>query len=378
MVGAKLAENIVITYSTGFIWKVLKGALVGIMFFCYSFFSIPNLSVLGQNYVQFSDISSSWAQSEILKLAQAGIVSGYPDGTFRPMEPVTRAEFARMVVSSFASPSESPPSFKDIPQDFWASRFISGAQLMGWITGFPDGTFRPQEPVTRAQALVVLARIGDWKEEAWTYPNLPSTWASGFVATALSKGILRETEPYWDLTFNFADSPCQRQEIAAFLERTLEQLRPSLFSQPEIQGETATLSLGEKEEFLLSLINSERDKAGLNPLRWDNTLADFALKYAEEMGTHGFFSHVSPISGSFQERAKVLFEKGFTFVGENIARISNVNAYSYQSVLSSIHASFMNSTTHRDNILNPNWTLVGIGIWTDGNWLYLEVCFGSR
>jgi uncharacterized protein YkwD len=378
VVGAKLAKNIVSAYSTGSFGKFLKGTLIGFLVFCLFSPNFPVPSVLGQNSVQFSDIFSSWAQPEILKLAQAGIVSGYPDGTFRPQAPVTRAEFARMVVSSFASPSESPPSFKDVPQDFWASRFISGAQLMGWITGFPDGTFRPQEPVTRAQALAVLARIGGWKEEAWTYPIPSSSWALGFVAAALSKGIIRESDPYWDGTNNFADFPCQRQEIAAFLERTLEQLRPSLLSQVEVQGETATTILGEKEEYLLSLINSEREKAGLNQLRWDSTLAEFAREYAEEMGTNGFFSHVSPISGSFQERAKVLFEKGFIFVGENIARIANTSSYPYQSILSSIHNSFMNSPTHRDNILNPNWNLVGIGIWTDGNWLYLEVCFGSR
>lgn len=376
MVGAKQALNRAFINSTGFIKKILVITLIGVVLF-FSF-SISAVSVFGQNTIQFSDISSSWAREEILKLAQAEIISGFPDGTFRPGDPVSRAEFSKMVVSSFASPSESPPAFKDVTQDFWASRYISEAQIMGWITGFPDGTFRPQEPVTRAQALAVLARIAGWKEEAWSYPILPSSWATGIVAVALKKGIIRENEPYWDLHYKFADQACERQEVAAFLERTLERVRPTLFSSVEVAGQTASVALDEKATFLLDLINKERVKSGLNSLEWDPTLADFAQKYATEMGTNGFFSHVSPISGSFQERAKALFDQGFTFVGENIARVNNISSFTTETVLSSIHNSFMNSPTHRDNILNPNWALVGIGFWSDGNWLYLDVCFGAR
>ncbi|MGB9834107.1 MAG: S-layer homology domain-containing protein [bacterium] len=376
MAGAKQALNRAFINSTGFIKKILVITLVGMIVF-FSF-SHSVVSVLGQNVPQFSDIGSSWARDEILKLAQVGIISGFPDGTFRPGNPVSRAEFAKMVVSSFASPSESPPSFKDVSQDFWASRYISGAQVMGWITGFPDGTFRPQEPVTRAQALAVLARIAGWKEEVWPYPIPPSSWATGTVAAALKNGVIRENEPYWDLNHQFADQACERQEVAAFLERTLEKVRPGLFSSVEVSGQTASIALDEKATFLLGLINKERANAGLNTLKWDSTLADFAQKYATEMGTNGFFSHVSPISGSFQERAKVLFDQGFTFVGENLARVNNISSFTTETILSSIHNSFMNSPTHRDNILNPNWTLVGIGFWSDGNWLYLDVCFGAR
>ncbi|MGB9875239.1 MAG: S-layer homology domain-containing protein [bacterium] len=376
MAGAKQALNRAFINSTGFIKKILVITLVAMIVF-FSF-SHSVVSVLGQNVPQFSDIGSSWARDEILKLAQVGIISGFPDGTFRPGNPVSRAEFAKMVVSSFASPSESPPSFKDVSQDFWASRYISGAQVMGWITGFPDGTFRPQEPVTRAQALAVLARIAGWKEEVWPYPIPPSSWATGTVAAALKNGVIRENEPYWDLNHQFADQACERQEVAAFLERTLEKVRPGLFSSVEVSGQTASIALDEKATFLLGLINKERANAGLNTLKWDSTLADFAQKYATEMGEHGFFSHVSPISGSFQERAKVLFDQGFTFVGENLARVNNISSFTTETILSSIHNSFMNSPTHRDNILNPNWTLVGIGFWSDGNWLYLDVCFGAR
>ncbi|MCR4433786.1 MAG: S-layer homology domain-containing protein [Caldiserica bacterium] len=376
MVGAKQALNRAFINSTGFIKKILVITLIGVIIFLS--FSHSVVSVLGQNAPQFSDIGSSWARDEILKLAQVGIISGFPDGTFRPGNPVSRAEFAKMVVSSFASPSESPPSFKDVSQDFWASRYISGAQVMGWITGFPDGTFRPQEPVTRAQALAVLARIAGWKEEVWPYPIPPSSWATGTVAAALKNGVIRENEPYWDLSYQFADQACERQEVAAFLERMLEKVRPALFSSVEVAGQTASIALDEKATFLLGLINKERANAGLNSLEWDSTLADFAQKYATEMGTNEFFSHVSPISGSFQERAKVLFDQGFTFVGENLARVNNIGSFTTEALLSSIHNSFMNSPTHRDNIMNPNWTSVGIGFWSDGNWLYLEVCFGTR
>ncbi len=375
MVGAKQALNRIFISLSRTAYKFLAVALIGI-----SFCSLPviRLQILGQSSLKFSDIASSWAQEEITKLAQAGIIAGYPDGTFRPQDPVTRAEFAKMVVASFASPSESPPSFKDVTQDFWASRYISAAQVMGWINGFPDGTFRPQDPVTRAQVLAVLARIAGWKEEAWPYQNPPSSWATGIVACALKNGLIRAWEPYWNSQLPFADFPCDRQEVAAFLGRALEKIRPGIFPAVEVQGQAATVSLDEKAAFLLDLINQERARVGLNPLTWDSTLADFAEKYAAEMGENSFFSHNSPISGSFQERARKLFDQGFTFVGENLARVDKINAFDTEALLFSIHNSFMNSSTHRDNILNPNWTLVGIGFWSDGNWLYFEECFGTK
>lgn len=373
---AKQAQNRLFINLAGAIAKFSVIVLLGIFFLLPSYPLSP--SVLGQNSLQFSDISSSWAREEILKLAEVGIISGFPDGTFHPADPVSRAEFVKMVVSSFASPSESPPSFKDVSQDFWGSRYISGAQVMGWITGFPDGTFRPQEPMTRAQVLAVLSRIAEWKEEAWPYQMQPSSWATGIVAAALKNNVIRTNEPYWDLSQQFADFACARQEVAAFLERMLEEVRPSLFSSVEVAGQTSSISLDERAAFLLNLINQERAKAGLNSLIWNSRLESFAQGYATEMGEHGFFSHVSPISGSFQERAKVLFDQGFTFVGENLARVNNIGSFTTEALLSSIHNSFMNSPTHRDNIMNPNWTSVGMGFWSDGNWLYVAVCFGAQ
>jgi len=107
----------------------------------------------------FTDLTTAWANQDISDLISLNILSGYPDGSFRPEAPVTRAEFTKMVVVAFSSPSETGSSFADVSVDYWASSYISRAQIQGWINGFPDFSFRPQDSLTRAQAISVLMRI---------------------------------------------------------------------------------------------------------------------------------------------------------------------------------------------------------------------------
>ncbi|MDQ0285056.1 subtilisin family serine protease [Desulfofundulus luciae] len=111
----------------------------------------------------FSDLQGHWARKEIGELAQLGLVGGYPGGKFYPEKTITRAEFTLMVVrvlgwdggSSGASPGISLPS--DLPP--WGEKGLREALLRGIVSGYPDGTFKPGRPVNRAEAAAVLARV---------------------------------------------------------------------------------------------------------------------------------------------------------------------------------------------------------------------------
>jgi|GEM_PF-1071563 len=137
---------------------------------------------------QFTDSPSShWASSAIARAAAEGWMTGRPDGSFGPGEPLTRAELATVLVRWCEVPATGEPDFPDAATH-WAASAIAAAQRQGWITGYADGSFRPDRQVTRAEAVVLLNRVlarppltdgGD----AWT--DVPSSyWAAGDIRSA--------------------------------------------------------------------------------------------------------------------------------------------------------------------------------------------------
>lgn len=110
----------------------------------------------------FPDTQNYWAKPFIAALAQRNVVHGYPDGTYRPDRPVEREEFAAIIREAFNQKPErqisSGSAYRDVPKGYWAAPAIKEAYEMGFMTGYPDNTFRPGQPVTRAEALTSLAR----------------------------------------------------------------------------------------------------------------------------------------------------------------------------------------------------------------------------
>ena len=107
----------------------------------------------------FSDVPKGcWAANYIGYMQQFGIITGYSDGSFRPDAPVTRAEFAA-IASRFEKLTEGSKSFTDVPDTYWAARYIDFAATRGWVTGYSDGTFKPEDPITRAEVAAATCRL---------------------------------------------------------------------------------------------------------------------------------------------------------------------------------------------------------------------------
>ena len=106
----------------------------------------------------FSDVSASdWYNNAISTLTNAGILDGYEDGTFRPNGNITRAEFATIAVRFFDLTYEGEDLFPDI-SDHWARDYINQAAAAGFVNGYEDGTFRPNNAITRAEAVTLVNR----------------------------------------------------------------------------------------------------------------------------------------------------------------------------------------------------------------------------
>ena len=107
----------------------------------------------------FNDVvKNCWAANYIGYMQQFGIVTGYTDGSFRPNAPVTRAEFAA-IASRFEKLTQGSKSFTDVPDTHWAVKYINFAATRGWVTGYSDGTFKPENPITRAEVAAVTCRL---------------------------------------------------------------------------------------------------------------------------------------------------------------------------------------------------------------------------
>ena len=105
-----------------------------------------------------SDIQGNWAESFIELLTNRGIIQGFPDGTFRPDEPVTRAQFAAMLQKAFQkAPVRNAVQFVDTPANYWGNDAIQAAYKMGFLEGYPGNVFKPDQNIPRVQALVSLA-----------------------------------------------------------------------------------------------------------------------------------------------------------------------------------------------------------------------------
>ena len=104
-----------------------------------------------------SDIQGNWAQSFIEALVAQNVIRGFPDGSFRPDQPVTRAEFAAMISKAFQkNPTRAETTFVDVPANHWAASAIQSAYQMGFLVGYPNNVFMPNQNVPRDQVLVAL------------------------------------------------------------------------------------------------------------------------------------------------------------------------------------------------------------------------------
>jgi len=145
----------------------------------------------------FSDIAAHWAEAGIKQAVSAGIVSGYPDGTFKPGRTVTRAEFAVMLMNALKPQGDGGAlTFTDKAMiGSWAQKSIAQAAYAGIISGYEDGSFRPNAEITRAEMAKMVAKalglIGGTTETSGFADDkdIPN-WAKGAAATIKNLGII--------------------------------------------------------------------------------------------------------------------------------------------------------------------------------------------
>jgi hypothetical protein len=107
----------------------------------------------------FTDLGNhEWSNRAISTLFNAEVINGYPDGTFKPSAPITRAEFATIAAKFDKLELSNTSKFTDIA-GHWAERFINSSEVKGWIKGYEDNTFKPDQDITRAEAITLINKV---------------------------------------------------------------------------------------------------------------------------------------------------------------------------------------------------------------------------
>lgn len=142
------------------------------------------------SYAQVNDISDYWGKEAIGEWIEKGLASGYPDGTFRPKNDISRAEFMKLVNSAFGYTAEMEIDYDDVIEGKWYISTIKRAKAANYITGYDDGTMRPDNTITREEVAAIITRITNLSlnekgiEEFKDKGNIH--WSKGFVGAVAS------------------------------------------------------------------------------------------------------------------------------------------------------------------------------------------------
>jgi len=181
-----------------------------------------------------SDHSGHWAAEIIDKWLEEGLVSGFPDGTFRPNEGVTRAQIARLVNTVFGFGEAAEIAYDDVPSNAWYAKDIAIAVKAGYLKGYSERVMRPEQPITRQEAATVLARLLNLPPDesaADVYKDPTPAWSKGSVGAVTKAGLL---QGYPDGTFR-PSRIVSRAEALVILDRVMDRLAV-LFDKAGVYG----------------------------------------------------------------------------------------------------------------------------------------------
>ncbi|MCL2436597.1 MAG: InlB B-repeat-containing protein [Clostridiales bacterium] len=143
---------------------------------------------------RFADVqANSWYAQAVNYLAHRNVVTGFPDGNFHPNAPITRAELTAMMSRFFELQGHGGSTFNDVAGTHWAITYINNAHNRGWVTGFEDGTFRPNNATSRAEAVTLINRVLNRTPN----PETISYWVEGFTFTDRDTLFNDITNTHW-------------------------------------------------------------------------------------------------------------------------------------------------------------------------------------
>jgi len=148
---------------------------------------------------EFTDVqNNSPYKTAIEYLEKEGIIKGYQDNTFQPDKKVNRVEFLKLVLksSNIKTDTQAPTNFTDIDETAWYAKYVRKAKKEQWIEGYSDGTFKPENPINKVEALKIIGEVQKWKIQTTNnkpYNDIdPKAWFTPYISYAKNKNFLEE------------------------------------------------------------------------------------------------------------------------------------------------------------------------------------------
>ncbi len=169
--------------------KRLVSALLVLVMLCSAL-------VITGSAATFKDIEGHWAQKYIEEWIDKGVINGYPDGTFRPDDYITRGEVSKVFALAYEMPTEVEiTDFSDVAESEWYYTFVQACAAFGTVNGYPDGSFRPNGNVTRSEVVkMVCLSVGLSLEESGyeVYSDAAKmpAWAAGYWNALIKVGVI--------------------------------------------------------------------------------------------------------------------------------------------------------------------------------------------
>ena len=278
---------------------------------------------------KLTDIKSTdWFMPTVSKLIKLGGIQGYPDRSFKPNNPMTKAEFVKTLVTSLGLSEGSKTS------SHWASGYISKAETMQLLS---DKVGNLDLPISRLEAAELAAN-------ALTYLKESYEANTDCISKVSTKGIMTG---YPDGSFK-GENSLTRAEASTVIIRLLDKEMRAV--PPIKQTETP-----DAHSEILRLVNIERKKANLKPIEICTELSKVAELKSKDMAVKNYFDHNSPTYGSpfnMMDKFGVMYKAA----AENIAK-------GYKTP-EEVVKGWMDSPGHRANILNGTYGKMGIGLYT--------------
>jgi uncharacterized YkwD family protein len=300
---------------------------------------------------KFKDIPTNhWAKVDIDYLASKNIDTGFSDGTYKPNNSVTRAEAAILIgkASNIDTKNLTEIHFSDVKINDVAYPYIAALVDAGVFS--PADKFNPNAVLTRSQmAKILVEAFGLQGKTSKVFKDVPKNhWAYPYVTALVANGITTgKTKTIFD-----TDAKITRGQMAVFLKRSMD-----------YQAVVAVLPIAQE---ILKLVNIERAKIKSPALKLNMEATKVAIIKAQDFHDNNYFAHVSPTYGDPREML-THFGVEFKNAAENIAK----NQQSAQEVVSD----WMASPGHRANILDPYPNEIGIGYAKGVNGTYFVQMF---
>lgn len=203
--------------------------LVAILGILVILFSLNPISVFAAT--PMDDISNHWAKDQIQSWVDSGYIKGYPDGTFKPDNNITRAEFMTIVNNAFGFTEKAEISYSDVGAGKWYTDVVAVAKAAGYINGYPDGTMKPNDPISRQEAAVIIGKINELEanetaaDEFTDAKDIPA-WSKGSVGACVEAEIFTG---YPNGSFQ-GENNIKRSESVVALSKALEYMNDTFFT----------------------------------------------------------------------------------------------------------------------------------------------------